>query len=96
MLKHEEDARKVHEGASDFRAVSTGLRKTIVGWTFHVPRNPGEEYSHDGYSWVDLDGANPAWARGAARIAIHRRARYERSHTAEVHSQLGVCTRGRG
>jgi len=76
VLKHEEDARKVHEGASDFRAVSTGLRKTIVGWTFHVPRNPGEEYSHDGYSWVDLDGDVPSDTYGTE----HQAARTMKDH----------------
>lgn len=58
MLKHEEDARKVHEKAADFRA-ATRLGK-VIGWTFHVPRNPSKEYDHDGYSWVDLEGDVPS------------------------------------
>lgn len=61
MLKHEEDATKVHPGASDFRPVMSGLpiARQVVGWTFHVPRNPDGDYSHDGYSWVDLSGDVP-------------------------------------
>lgn len=62
MLKHEEDARQVHPKASDFRAVTAGLpmAKRVIGWTFHVPRDPEKDYSHDGYSWVDLSGDVPS------------------------------------
>lgn len=61
MLKHEEDVTKVHPKASDFRPVMAGLplAKRVIGWTFHVPRDPETEYSHDGYSWVDLSGDVP-------------------------------------
>lgn len=71
MLKHEEDARRVHPQASDFRPVSTGLRKIVVGWTFHVPRNPEVEYSHDGYSWVALDGDVPSDTYGTEHTAAN-------------------------
>lgn len=61
MLKHEEDARKVHPKAEDFRPVMAGLplARKVIGWTFSVPRDPGQDYSHDGYSWVDLSGDVP-------------------------------------
>ena len=59
MLKHEGDARKVHERAEDFRVVTSGLRRTVVGWTFHVPRNPDEPLGSGGVSWVDVDGDVP-------------------------------------
>lgn len=57
MLKHEEQAREVHEKANDFRA-ATRFGK-VIGWTFHVPSDTSKEYSHDGFSWVDLDGDAP-------------------------------------
>lgn len=61
MLKHEEDAAKVHPKASDFRPVMAGLpiARQVIGWTFHVPHDPEAEYSHNGYSWVDLSGDVP-------------------------------------
>jgi hypothetical protein len=61
VLKHEEDARRVHPKAEDFRPVMSGLpmARRVVGWTFAVPRDPEKEYSHDGYSWVDLSGDVP-------------------------------------
>lgn len=54
VLNHEETARGAHPKASDFRPV-TRLEK-VIGWTFHVPRDPSKDYSHDGFSWIDLAG----------------------------------------
>jgi hypothetical protein len=71
VLKHEEDARKVHPEASDFRPVLSGLplARQVIGWTFNVPRNPDVEYSHDGYSWVDLSGDVPSDTYGTEHAA---------------------------
>jgi hypothetical protein len=66
-VKHEEDARAVHQGAQDFR-VATRLGK-VVGWTFHVPREKGHDFSHDGFSWVDLDGNAPTDTFGTRHTA---------------------------
>jgi hypothetical protein len=52
VLKHEEQAREVHEQAVDFRA-ATRFGK-VIGWTFHVPQGVD-----GGFSWVDLDGDAP-------------------------------------
>lgn len=54
VLNHEERARETHPKASDFRP-ATRLGK-VIGWTFHVPRDPSKDYDHDGYSWTDLEG----------------------------------------
>lgn len=54
MLTHEESARKVHKQANHFLAASRLGR--VVGWTFHVPRDPSEEYGTECFSWVTLEG----------------------------------------
>lgn len=54
VLNHEEKARETHPKASDFRP-ATRLGR-VIGWTFHVPRDPSKDYDHDGYSWMDLEG----------------------------------------
>lgn len=69
MLKHEEQAKQVHGEANDFKAVISRLTRKVIGWTFHVPHNPGAEYSHDGFSWVDLDGDVPSDTYGTRHVA---------------------------
>lgn len=54
VLNHEEKARETHPKASNFRP-ATRLGK-VLGWTFHVPRDPSKDYSHCGFSWIDLAG----------------------------------------
>jgi len=54
VLSHEGEARETHPKASDFRP-ATRLGK-VIGWTFHVPRDPSKDLNHDGYSWMDLEG----------------------------------------